>query len=203
MTQLNDALFLWINHRFASPLMDGFMTFITVTGDSAVVLSFGLLALALWSRTPRRAAMLFLAAMALGGGIMHGVKQSLPKDRPLAHFEERIAKGELTVRTPYMELYHRTFPSGHTQSAFTAAVFLALAFRGFYPAAALITWAALVGFSRIYIGVHFPMDVAAGALLGGLCGWLVYRIGFGGAAVSPGLPDETAPTPASGQGITS
>lgn len=62
-----------------------------------------------------------------------------------------------------------SFPSGHTGASFAAAS--ALCFRGSklrFPALAL---AALIGFSRLYLYVHYPTDVLAGALLGALLGW--------------------------------
>ncbi|MDH5509981.1 MAG: phosphatase PAP2 family protein [Nitrospinota bacterium] len=184
MESFNENMFLWINGRFASPLMDGVMSFVTVTGDATVVISCGFMLIWTWNLAPwknRRGRMtaLFLVALVVGGGAMHAIKQNLPKDRPLAHFEERIQKGEITVRAPFSLLYHRTFPSGHTQTAFGAAMFLALVIRKPAAIMALFAWAAMVGFSRVYTGVHFPMDIAGGAVLGAGSAWMVYRFGGG------------------------
>jgi undecaprenyl-diphosphatase len=57
-----------------------------------------------------------------------------------------------------------SFPSGHTAGAFVAAVLIGYC----YPAGVLplYVWALLVGFSRIYLRVHYPSDVLAGACLG-------------------------------------
>lgn len=63
-----------------------------------------------------------------------------------------------------------SFPSGHTSAAFSATTVLYLAkSRLRVPATVL---ALLVAFSRLYLFVHFPTDVLAGALLGVCCGWL-------------------------------
>lgn len=60
-----------------------------------------------------------------------------------------------------------SFPSGHTAAAF---VFACLIYT-FYPlyAAPIFLWATLIGASRVLLGVHYPSDIAAGALLGVTC----------------------------------
>ena len=64
----------------------------------------------------------------------------------------------------------RSFPSGHTAQIFFLATLLSLRFSpGAGGIAALYAVAALVGFTRMYVGVHYPRDVIAGAVLG--CVW--------------------------------
>jgi undecaprenyl-diphosphatase len=58
-----------------------------------------------------------------------------------------------------------SFPSGHTSAAFLFAGLCAGEF-GMWAALLLYPWAALVGVSRVLLGVHFPSDIVAGALLG-------------------------------------
>jgi undecaprenyl-diphosphatase len=61
-------------------------------------------------------------------------------------------------------LHDFAFPSGHTLASFGAATALTLTHRR-WGAAALVL-AAAIGFSRLYLFVHYPTDVVAGALLG-------------------------------------
>ena len=59
-----------------------------------------------------------------------------------------------------------SFPSGHTSSVFGMATSLSRAYPKWYVIAPSYLWAASMGYSRMYLGVHYPSDVGAGALLG-------------------------------------
>jgi membrane-associated phospholipid phosphatase len=59
-----------------------------------------------------------------------------------------------------------SFPSGHTSSSFTTATALSQVYNKWYIIAPAYLWAGSVGYSRMYLGVHYPSDVAAGALIG-------------------------------------
>ena len=70
-----------------------------------------------------------------------------------------------------------SFPSGHTGSSFAAAVVLFMGLEKKYSFTAVVL-AALIGFSRIYVGVHYPSDVLCGAIIGSLIAVVVYTIGI-------------------------
>jgi undecaprenyl-diphosphatase len=102
------------------------------------------------------AALACVAAAGLAAGVTALLKELFDRVRP-ALADPGI---EALVPTPDSA----SFPSGHTSTAFAAAV----AVGAFYPRLRwpLLGLAALVGLSRIYLGVHFVLDVLAGAALG-------------------------------------
>jgi len=70
-----------------------------------------------------------------------------------------------------------SFPSGHAAAAFAVAIALAGQGAGLGPLTFVL--AGSIGFSRVYLGAHYPLDVAAGAIIGCLCGGLA-RVLVGG-----------------------
>lgn len=88
------------------------------------------------------------------------LKSAFKRNRP-----EKSIQGFHAVINPSDEF---SFPSGHTAAAFVMVVITAYVFPSFI--AFSLCWAALIGLSRVLLGVHYPGDIVAGALLGTLCG---------------------------------
>jgi membrane-associated phospholipid phosphatase len=69
-----------------------------------------------------------------------------------------------------------SFPSGHTSSAFATATSLSMVYPKWYVIAPSFLWAGAVGYSRLYLGVHYPTDVLAGAIIGSGSAFLCYKL---------------------------
>lgn len=81
-----------------------------------------------------------------------------------------VTLGEVDARDPRHRgervLDPNSFPSGHTSLAFALATSLSLSHPEWYVAGPVLGWAAATGASRVWLGVHYPSDVLAGAALG-------------------------------------
>ncbi|MEZ4875131.1 MAG: phosphatase PAP2 family protein [Flavobacteriaceae bacterium] len=68
--------------------------------------------------------------------------------------------------------------SAHAASSMAPAVFVGLVLRKKvrFLVFVLLFWAAMVAYSRIYVGVHYPLDILTGMVAGGLLGWLFYAL---------------------------
>ncbi len=108
------------------------------------------------------------AATLLGTLFSQALKRSLHRPRPTSAIQGFEALAENPDRF--------SFPSGHTTAAFAAAVALAGAPFGIGPAALVL--AVGIGLSRVYLGAHYPLDVAVGVALGSTAGALA-RLGLG------------------------
>ena len=70
------------------------------------------------------------------------------------------------------------FFSGHSSNSMALAIFIGLTFKRTYKFLFpfMILWALFMAYSRIYVGVHYPLDVFCGALFGVFSGWLWFKI---------------------------
>ena len=94
------------------------------------------------------------------------LKYSIKRERPFNTYPD-IEK--VTAAPGY------SFPSGHTSTAFATATSLSMEYPKWYIIAPSFAWASAVGYSRMHLGVHYPSDVAVGAIIGSGSAYLSYK----------------------------
>lgn len=134
------------------------------TTNSAYFISAGipvtLLATGIVTKNPqlRREAVETFGAIVIELAISEAMKVSFNRLRPAEKYPGEIF--------PYHPIHGKSFPSGHTSLAFSAAASLSIQCKKWYVTVPAYIWAASVGYSRIYLGVHYPSDVLGGAAVG-------------------------------------
>ena len=113
-----------------------------------------------------------VGALAVNTVITQGLKYAINRQRPYKHYPLLIH--------PYVATESgQSFPSGHTSEAFAMAASLSIECKKWYVVVPAYTYAAAVGYSRLYLGEHYPTDVIAGAAIGigsaYLSNWLQHK----------------------------
>lgn len=108
----------------------------------------------------------------LGQLISAGLKHIVKRPRPYASWPDDIHP--VNYGTDY------SFPSGHTTAAFSTMASLAYTRKQWYVTVPVTLWSSSVGYSRMYLGRHYPTDVLGGVIIGvasGILGhWIVGRM---------------------------
>lgn len=153
------AVTKFLNIGISSPLLDKLMIFFTLLGNGV---SAGLILALVLLLNPETKKIFWqnfgkgAVALLLAGLFVQLLKLGVNRHRPLEHIAGLRVVWEMAI--------WRSFPSGHTATAFALAGYLSFKIKKYH--AVLWTLAALIGISRVYIGVHYPTDVFAGAVIG-------------------------------------
>jgi membrane-associated phospholipid phosphatase len=105
----------------------------------------------------RQNALYMASSTAITFGLTLLVKQIIKRPRPFVR--------NLKIISVYQPGEY-SFPSGHSSTTFSTAMAVSNAYPKWYVIAPSFLWAGTVSYSRMYLGVHYPTDVAAGAILG-------------------------------------
>ena len=159
---------LWINqHHFT--WLDQLMVLITTLGAGLLFL-------------PLLVAMLFVrfryAILTLTVWVGHGILCAVLKRGLFGHLKrpKELIDNSLLHFVPGVEVHsHFSFPSGHTATIFCFAFLLSLFVKNTMATIGLLLIALAVGYSRVYLLQHFLVDVAAGAVIGVVTTYLLWR----------------------------
>ncbi|MCK4409769.1 MAG: phosphatase PAP2 family protein [Candidatus Eisenbacteria sp.] len=171
LVAIDTVLFALLNTKLTHPVLDSVMPFVTEQENWYPVLIGLWLALVIWGgRRGRMAAMALVIAVALTDQISCSIiKPLVGRVRPcnaLSPAQCRLLVGRSSAMS---------FPSAHAANSFAMATVASWRFSRFAPLFYLV--AVAVAYSRVYVGVHYPLDSLAGAVLGALLGrlaiWLV------------------------------
>lgn len=150
--------------------LDGFFKGVTNTtvpvafGIPVVVMGVGLIGK---DAPTRRKAIVIGSALAASSAITLVMKKAIDRPRPFVTYPDiqKLTDGG----SP-------SLPSGHTSIAFAAATSLSLEYPKWYVIAPSYIWAGTVGYSRMHLGVHYPSDVLAGAVVGAGTSFVTYKV---------------------------
>ncbi len=167
ITNADIQILLLIQENIRTPWLTPIVTFLTSLGNAGIlwVLLSALLLIPKKTRKIGCASFIALFASLVINNLI--LKNLVARTRPYDAFQELAP---LVTRPSDF-----SFPSGHTGSSFASAYVL---WRRLPKTAGIpaLVMAALIGLSRLYVGVHYPSDVLVGLLTGVLSGMLAQRI---------------------------
>jgi len=109
-----------------------------------------------------------LIAVGINAGITQIMKLGFNRTRPSDAYPNDVFVRSVS--------HDKSFPSGHTSQAFALATTLTLQYHKWYISVPAYLYAGCVGYSRMYLGKHYPSDVLAGAAVGAGSSWLSHLI---------------------------
>lgn len=159
IVRLDTQLFYLINTRLTAHFLDVVMPYITnKLNFTGAVISAAILILILGKRRDRRGLAVLLIVVVTADLTGNILKHLIMRVRPCNALEgARLLVG---CGRSY------SMPSNHSINIFAAMVFLTARYRRFFPLFLFIAFT--VAYSRVYVGVHYPLDVTVGAVLGSL-----------------------------------
>jgi len=178
--KIDIQLFFLINRGGQNDVFDWFMPFMSDLSNFYIPLTIFWLFLVLKKNvTYRTVAVAILILISLSEWLSTDVlKPAVNRPRPFhsqshVHLYDRMSKTwQVTpVLASTIRNESHAMPSSHATNIFAAAVFLSAFLKRSWPLFYLI--AVLVGYSRVYLGVHYPFDVVCGAIAGTVCGLLL------------------------------
>ena len=150
---------MFLQESVRNPLLNSIMIFVTSLGNGGMIWIVATLLLMIPKKTRKVGIM---SAVALLGSLIIN-KNIVQRPRPFV----KVTDLQIIIPTPS----EYSFPSGHTASSFAAA---SVFYRHLPKQLGIpsVVLAGIIGFSRLYVGVHYPTDVIAGVIMGILLSYM-------------------------------
>lgn len=177
--ELFRAIHVGLHREFLDPIV----LLISYSGDGIVQIPA--LLLLIWIKATRKYGVAALIAFLATGAVRLILRYAFERPRPSNYDFANPVTWPGGMAEPLAKIFeivpygNSSFPSGHTTTAFAIAFAIFWLTRGTDRAKwgiLLLIWASLVGFARVYIGVHYPADVIAGAALAMICTAVLHLI---------------------------
>lgn len=168
---MNISIFYLINNNLNNYFLNLILPYLTNLGSIAVLLLICVVLYVTGGKKEKKVALIAILGLAIASLIVSLIKPIVGELRPFLVLQN--------VNLLVQEKGIYSFPSGHTSLAFTVATILGLSYKFKNISLIYITLAiaAVVGFSRIYLGVHYPIDVLGGSGVGVLSGLAALKLG--------------------------
>lgn len=169
----NTEIFYLINNNLSNPIFDLIMPPFTNLGSFVGLFTLCILAVLICRHYNKdrylKISKLCLYALLVSAAIVLCLKLGITENRPyttLGHVDQLVVPSE-----------PNSFPSGHTSSTFSVVTVLVHEFwQNKLLVSVLILFGIIIAFSRVYCGIHYPLDVVVGAIVGIASALLVLKV---------------------------
>ncbi|AUP77751.1 phosphatase PAP2 family protein [Flavivirga eckloniae] len=168
-------LFLFLNNLGAEPWDN---LWLIITNKLTFIPLYALLLFLLYKKFGLKSLLVFVVVVALmitfTDQITNVFKRGFQRPRPCGEADLIDQMRFIAVRCGKYGFF-----SGHSSNSMAAAVFAGLMLKQHYKNLIfiLLFWSAVVAYSRIYVGVHYPLDIVCGLTFGAISGFLFYKLG--------------------------